>query len=239
MARLFDGIDDSLQSPSTIDLSAYTKITIAFWLWWNSYANDDDLALEFSANYGLTAGAFIVDPNDPSGTVVLGVHGNLGFNTVSFTRPGSSAWHHWTVVLDMTQAVAEVSAVYIDGVAQSLTPVSTVNNTGSFANDTLNVMSRNNASFFGAGRWAEIAIWGDYLFTQTDVNNLYNGGNGRLATDIQDSKLPHYWRILGNESPEPPTKGAISLIVNGAVQVAHPFALSKRVPSIPTIAGGL
>jgi len=59
----------------------------------------------------------------------------------------------------MSKASNEVDSVYVDGVSQSLGYSQNNNNSGNFANSTLNFMSRNGASHFGAGRLAEIGLW--------------------------------------------------------------------------------
>ena len=45
MALLFDGSNDSLQAAS-VDLTAYQKITLSLWLYWDAYATDDDFAMD-------------------------------------------------------------------------------------------------------------------------------------------------------------------------------------------------
>ena len=62
MARQTNGTNQSLNSASTLSLSSYTKLVVAFWLLWDSFGTDDDLALEYSANYN-NDDAFIIDPN--------------------------------------------------------------------------------------------------------------------------------------------------------------------------------
>ena len=111
----------------------------------------------------------------------------------------------------------------VDGVAKSLTLGGDNNNTDAFNSTTIALMSRNCTSLFGAGRIAEVAIWGGIQFTQTDVNNLYNSGAGALATSVQAGSLAFYWQILGTASPEPATTGGVNMNVTGTTSVAHPF----------------
>ena len=58
-----------------IDLSAYSKLTVSFWMYWNAFANDDALAMEYGANYSTNNG-FLIDPNSGApldGSIQVGV----------------------------------------------------------------------------------------------------------------------------------------------------------------------
>lgn len=213
--RTFDGTNDSLQSASTIDLSAVNKCAVVFWLWWDAYADNDDLALEFTANTNGSTGGFYINPNSsnlagggPNFEVKL--VGNMGECEAVFARPSAAAWHQYVVGLDKSLSGEEVSHVYVDSVAQSLTYDTDIDNSNNFANDTLNVMSRNNASLFGAGRQARLGIIPGEIPTQAQVDDLYAG---RLLTELFPAA--YYWPIDGTSSPEPSadTHG-IALTVN-------------------------
>jgi hypothetical protein len=224
VARQTNGTDQSLQSASAIDLTSYAKIALSFWLWWDAFANNNKLALELSADVGANAGAFQVAPNRTSSADFgVAAFGNVGFNLAGLTRPSGAAWHHYVANLDFTKPSHEVDTIYIDGVSQSLTWSLDENNTGSFGNYVLNVMSRNNAVDFGAGRIAEVAIYADFLLGQTQVDSLYNGGTGIDARTVQGANLHNYWQLCGTDSPEPALVGGVDMTVNGATQVAHPI----------------
>src|SRR6185312_11605712 len=57
----FNGSSDYGTVP--LDLSGTNKLTIEFWLKWNSYANNDALAMEFTPNFNENGGGFLVAPN--------------------------------------------------------------------------------------------------------------------------------------------------------------------------------
>lgn len=74
LARSFNGSSDSLQSASSLTLGSPTAITLAFRMYWNTFANDDALAFESSANFNSNTGAIIVDPDESgSGEFYFGV----------------------------------------------------------------------------------------------------------------------------------------------------------------------
>jgi hypothetical protein len=220
MARQFNGTDQSLQSASTIDLSSFDKLSLAFWLWWDAFADDDDLAMEFSADYnGVTTG-FIIDPNDSSaggGNFGIALKGDVGYSVGQFTRPSNLAWHQYVIVLDKTKAVDEVDAVYVDGISQTLGRPQNNNNTNAFGNHTLNFMSRNNTSLFGAGRLAEVAIYGGVNLTQQQATDLQTMCPNFVGT-------PTYgWHLDGDASPEPAFVGGIALNLTGTIKATHPI----------------
>jgi len=91
MARLFNGSSDC--AAASLDLSAVNKLTLAFWLYWDAFANDDDFAFEFTADFGANAGGFVVCPNFSSGTFAVALNGNAGQCFATFSRPSAAAWH--------------------------------------------------------------------------------------------------------------------------------------------------
>ena len=64
-ARSFNGSSDYLQSASSLTAlgSGFSILSVAFDINVPSYTNTDLLAFESSANYGVNAGSFYVDPN--------------------------------------------------------------------------------------------------------------------------------------------------------------------------------
>ena len=87
-----------------MNLSSTSKLTVEFWLKWNAYANDDRLAMEFTANFNDNAGGFLVDPNAPQsgGKFGVGDRHRRSRNNVYFARPSAGAWHHYAFVIDTT-----------------------------------------------------------------------------------------------------------------------------------------
>jgi hypothetical protein len=153
----FDGTDDFGQV--ALDLTGTSTVTVEFILWWDAFANNDDLCLEFGTTLGV--GGFQVNPNS-SGALdfVAACRGNIGVNGKEFVRPSAAAWHHYAFIFDFTQAAADEVTGYIDGTLASGTASGgSANNTAAFASTTLNLMSRNAASLFGAGDLAHLAIY--------------------------------------------------------------------------------
>jgi len=220
MARQFNGTNQSLQSASTINLSTYNKITVAYWINVNAYSATY-VHVETSAISDSTAGTFGIF-SDNTANQYIQLVGDAGASNVSVAHPSAGAWHHYVHIYDFTaSSTFEIPQVWIDAVAQNPTGAGP-NNTVNFGNFALNLMSRNNTTYFTPGQFGEFAIWGNYLFNQTDVSALYNGGppsGGALATTVQSGSLVYYNQIRGTTSPEPATVGTVALTVNGATAV--------------------
>jgi YD repeat-containing protein len=167
-AASFDGVNDN--AAASLNLSATSKATIEFWLKWTAYANNDDLALEFTPNNTINNGAFVINPNSSTSSgrfeVALGRNGSR--NSVYFTRPSAGVWHHYAFVLDTTAAASQQILPYVDGQLVSFVKGSSGTGAGNFANSTLNFMSRNGSSLFGAGVLDEVAIYNQTL-TATQI----------------------------------------------------------------------
>jgi concanavalin A-like lectin/glucanase superfamily protein len=237
-ARQFNGTDQSLQSAATVDLTAFNKLTVAFWLYKDSWADSDRLALELGAD-STTDGEFQVNPEfSPTSTFAVTLRGASSTgDRETITRPTGNGphgdpWHHYVVVFDLTASptpgARHITNIYVDGVDQTLTDSLLLYNSGVllFANSIWNVMSRNNASLFTPGRFAELGIWGGINFTQTDVDALYASGTGADATTVQGASLNNYWHLCGTSgaSTEPATTGGVDMTVHGATFVAHPIS---------------
>lgn len=228
-ARQTNGTTQYLNSASALTL-ATTKITVAFWLYWDAFANDSDMAMSYPHSTSFTAG-FVIQPNQSSGVYEISELNNApnAFNVGRITRPSAATWHHYVFCMDRTTgAVQSLTCAYIDGSSVAVTD-GTVSSLASsnLGSHTLTLMAEDAAGTpanFGAGRIAEVAIYSGYLFTGTDATNLYNSGNGALATSVQGGSLAYYWQLCGTASPETATTGSINMTVTGATAVAHPIS---------------
>jgi hypothetical protein len=177
-AARFDGSTGYDSIP--INLSAYNKITVELWLWWDTFANTDVVALEYTPNQNLNTGSFFFSPNGSVGNkinvVMFASTGN--YNSVEFARPSAAAWHHYAFVLDRTAAAGTQIIPYLDGQAVSFSKTLTSAVSGNFANSTLYGMSRAGSSLFGAGRMSALAIYPTAL-TVNQIGMLYEIDTGK------------------------------------------------------------
>lgn len=240
MARLFDGDNDSLESSSSIDLSGTQVISIAFWLYWDSFVDDDDLALEFSVNQNNNDGSFMVDPNSSFDSLFAFVIGAdaLGNSGKSFNRPSSGAWHHYVAVFDKGNAGAdEVENIWVDGeVPAGLNSFVTTNHTDNFGNYDLYFMSRADTSLFGAGRMAEFALWSGAKLTIDEARAMAKGYSPLF---FRPGSRVMYTPLIGRTSPEIDLVGGNNLIVNGATVTPHPAVIypTQAMAGLAVVAG--
>ncbi len=165
----FDGINDA--ASAAVDLSGKTALTVEFWLKWNSYANDDRLAMELTNNFNENAGGFLVDPNSGYGSFAVGIGSGASRNVTLFARPTAGQWHHYAFVLDTTAPAAEQVVPYVDGQPVSYSKAASGTEAPPFASSSLNFMSRAGSSLFGAGDLDEVAIFGRALSAGTIAGN--------------------------------------------------------------------
>jgi hypothetical protein len=158
-ALSFDGSNDA--ATASLNLSSNSTLTVEFWLKWNSYSNNDDLAFEFTSNFNNSNGGFLINPNSSTsgGRFEVALGRNSTRNNAYFTRPSAGVWHHYAIVLNSAAAAAQQILVYVDGAPVAISKGSSGTGAGNFANSTLDFMSRNGSSLFGAGTLDEVAIY--------------------------------------------------------------------------------
>ena len=173
----FDGVTGAASAP--VNLSADSQLTIEFWMKWNTFANDDSLALEFTPNFNNTAGGFLIDPNS-SGTDEFGVAIGQGAarNNVYFVRPTSGVWHYYAFVIDTTAAGATQITPYVDGQPVSYTKTASGTGEGPFANSSLYWFSRDASSLFGTGAMQDLALYKTALTATTIATHYRIGATG-------------------------------------------------------------
>ncbi len=176
-----------------INLSSQSAITVEFWLKWNTYDNDDALAMEFTPNYNSNTGGFLVDPDAPQfgGTFGVGVGVGTTRNSVFFERPSAGVWHHYALVLDTTAPAASEITPYVDGKKVSFQQEGAGTGGGPFANSTLYLFSRDANTLFGDGYLDDLAIYGGDLSESTVQEHFDdNGTDPRPSASFTASPSP-------------------------------------------------
>ncbi len=171
-ATHFDGVDDS--AAATLELAGKTALTVELWLKWDSYSNDDRLAMEYTPNFNEAPGGFIVDPNSSYGSFAVGLGIGSSRNIALFARPSAGAWHHYAFVLDTMAPAAEQVVPYVDGKPVAYTKAENGAGAPAFANATLTLMSRAGTALFGAGDLDDVSIY-DRPLGATTISDHYQG----------------------------------------------------------------
>lgn len=139
--------------------------SVRFWLYWPSYANDDKLALEFTAGNVAAGRGFFFNPNSGApafGTWAIAVtRGGGGVYIVTIPRPSAGAWHQFDISMFSASgsALGSVLHAYVDSVPQPITAayLDGSNGGGTFASSTLYLLSRHNG-LYSAGRMQNLVI---------------------------------------------------------------------------------
>ena len=248
-AASFDGLDDA--ATANLSLSGTSKVTVEFWMKWNGFANDDDLAMEYTPNFNSTAGGFLIDPNAPQeeGKFGVAIGNSSSRNNVFFTRPSAGVWHHYAFVMDSAAAAAEEIKPYVDGKAVAFTKTASGTGAGNFANSSLNFMSRAASALFGAGSLDEVAIYNRALDATTiaahyagnpqaptasfssspnpaDVGETVNF-NGSSSNSPNGAITKYEWDLDGNGSFE--TNSGSSPVASNSYATPGPVTVGLRV----------
>lgn len=161
----YNGSSFADATAATLNLTGLTQITVVFDLYWDAFADDDDLGMESSANFNTNSGGLLIDPNSSSTSFAFGVRGGGGdYNTVRVPRPTAAAWHSYLWSIDLALAATTVPGasreIFIDGVLQTQTSVLMAATAATdFGNYVWYFMSRAAASLFGAGRKGKCSIY--------------------------------------------------------------------------------
>lgn len=167
VASTYNGTSSCAQFAINMNAMAPRLFAVTFSLWWDSYANDNDMAIEYgNAN---TTNGWCILPNHNSGAGVfsyilfmIASSGNC-FNPTNRSNYPAGQWNNIVVNFNRNNLTRGTNGVYSNGVlvtdSQSATFASVQDN----SNTNLNIMCRNQASLFGAGRLRNLNIYNRHL----------------------------------------------------------------------------
>lgn len=192
MARLFDGVDDAISTPS-IDLSAVATITVACWVWLDSIpASGDKIIFETSTNFN--ANNSIICYQNVNGIVYFYTSGTTGmYNGGHFDHPSVGAWHHYAFRIDKGLTSGEAMDVYVDGASAAITRTHDADTGAVLSNQPLYLMARAGTGIFAAGRMAEFAIY-NALLTPDEIAVL---AKGMPPSRVRSNSLAIYLPLWG------------------------------------------
>ena len=179
-ALQFDGANDVGRTASAIQFGSKVA-TASFWLWWDAYANDNDIVMELSSDFSRNDGTFVIIPNSASPcnnglqiSIQDGVSG-ARFRTECFARPLENVWHHYAVIIDNSTTMGDVK-LYVDGVEQpsASIPNNEKDQSSVIRTDTMFLMSRAGSSWFGKGKLDDVRIYNRAL-SLDEIQALHSG----------------------------------------------------------------
>jgi YD repeat-containing protein len=169
----FDGVNDAARA--TVNLSGTSAVTVEFWLKWDGFGDDDQLAMEMTDNFNANDGGFLVDPNAANGSFGVAIANGDARNNAYFARPTAGQWHHYAFVLDTAAAASAQVVPYVDGVPVAYSKGASGTGGGNFANAALHFMSRAGGGLFGAGDLDEVAVYDRALTAATIASHRAAG----------------------------------------------------------------
>ena len=171
----FNGTSASGAIP--LNLSETSQLSVEFWMKWNSYANNDSLAMELTPNFNENSGGLLIDPDAPElgGSFGVGIGVGASRNSIYMARPSAGVWHHYVFVLNGAAASGAQIMPYVDGQPVSFTQGATGTGAGPFANSTLYLFSRAGSALFGAGTLDELALYNQPLSAATIAAHYADG----------------------------------------------------------------
>ncbi len=157
-----------------VDLGTNRKITLALWLYWDSYSSNGDVALSYGVSWSENNG-FLFQPNVSNGSMFVGVGSPSVHYAGAFgTPPSSGVWRYYQVYFNRDDTAFGTDGVWEDG-------VSVMNNSTNFsfaASDfgpgPLQIMALDGSSAFGAGKIQCLTIHAGHLADDLRVSQQLN-----------------------------------------------------------------
>lgn len=222
-ARTFNGTSDCAVTASTVDLSSHSIVSVSMWVYWDSFTQGTSHVAFAFGDVNTDNGSLSFFPQWTSDAPMFASHGAGGFQIEKFPAPSAAAWHHYVFIYDTAGLATppEAKLAYVDGSSATLTPSFTDDNSGNYGNLRVAFGANTPAcsGLFGAGRIAEVAIWGGYEVTSAQAVSLASGASPLL---VQPTSMVAYWPLEGFTSPERELKGAKTATLTGTSQSAHP-----------------
>lgn len=157
----------SLKTVSNLNIET-DAITIAFWLKKNLSGNPR--IINHSSDPENTANTFRIWQQDANkGVRVNDKDGSTLNSWRGDTRTDDNVWYHIVVVIDRSLPATDSTEIYVDGVLDSKTSISTNNTSGDFGSHPLYIGLSNQFR----GELMRLKIL-DYALDATNVSDLYN-----------------------------------------------------------------
>lgn len=209
---------------TTLNLSSFRRIALAWWMWGDSFSNHNDPYLCLLYASGSVAGAFeiIADTSSPAGNIRPKLYNtSSATDSYHFAPPSAAAWHHYIVEMSFGLAGGGPYAAYIDGVSQSLTMETNDSTNAFFLSTFFTWMAANGAtavSNFWSGRTEMLGLWGSAsVYSGTPILNSSDRTAVMNGTPLSASVTPNFNWPLATDGTE--TIGSINFTQHGGAWV--------------------
>ncbi len=188
-ALLFDGVDDYvITQPNTFNNLFYNASDFYTVSGWFNPINISSYPMLLSKS---VANEFFLELGNTAGVVYWRNGGNI--RTYNSTGWALNAWNHYAIVKN---GIGDSGDLYINGLLQAPV-VGVIGTTINSPTEHLIIGAYWNGTTNKFGTMDETAIWNGTAATQQNITDLYNNGNGALASSIIANPTA-YWRF--NES---------------------------------------
>lgn len=162
------------KTPS-INLTGTSAVTVTAWVNRTYSTVGGHTLFEDSANFNSSTTGFGLYPDDDTCKgLMVGEHGNAGYNIDCYAQPTSGVWHHIAAVFDKSQAASNEVSVYVDGVLQTPTQhYLSSDNTNAFGNNVMYFFSRGGSSEFTSGTIDDLRLYNRAL-SGSEIEQIYN-----------------------------------------------------------------
>lgn len=154
----FYGSSPNYGQTAAIDLTAVTKLTIAFWAMFTNNTTANQVAIETTASSSANANAIYFNHRQGANVTQVRLRGTSANSEATFNYPAVNTWNHYVWTIDIS-AGGQPHIVYMNGVSRTLTYTSTSQNATSFGNHVWNFGARNAASLFCNSKMDDIRIF--------------------------------------------------------------------------------
>ena len=174
----FDGVNDFVD---ITELSLSGQFTISMWI--NSARFTTNQAPLFGHNTNN------IDYFEFRGNSSVRLRNSSGIITFAMPAISTGVWYNYIFTRDSGNNVK----TFINNIESS---TGSLSNSGTFNIENIGAHIAFGTGWFSQGTYDEIAIWDGITATAQNRTDLYNGGNGALASSVIASPTA-YWRMNG------------------------------------------
>ena len=196
-AAVFSGTQTVFSTANTLDLQAYTQLTVEYYIRTASPSNS--LVLEHSANTTLYSGAFcsaLGEGNMPgllTGAIKTAQENGYNIEATAAGAASDDTWHHVALVIDASKAGADRAQLYFDKVRQATYANFTNDAATALRSETLYIGSRANSSHRFTGWLDDVRISKQALSTNQFLQARTTNEYFQSATSVLPQPALAYW----------------------------------------------
>ena len=229
---LFDGIDEKMFSTANYtEINGTQKFSVSFWL--KPIDSNDGVVFRFGKQGSTSRLACIYYPSVEIIIISFGTN-SYYYRSVNGSIP-LNQWSHIVYTYDGTQSRYNRPEIYVNGVLSQGTNSGVTSSQSNF-DGTLELGGTGTSGQinFGNNYIDEFAVWNNTTLTQTQANELWNGGTPSDLNNIASGLAqPTTWFRMGELASWDGTKWTMT-DVNGGTTLTSAFMVeASRTTDVP------